>query len=209
MSDILLDVQSPSATPAAGQLVIYADSVSKVLSSKNDAGAARAIAGIRNANTADVVANAADTYLAGSALAIPGHLLQAGAIFRWKLVMTKSGAGIAPPTWIIRVGTGGAVTDTARVTFTGPAQTGVIDTGWVDIVAVLRNTGAAGVLAAGLMLGHNLATTGFANIANPTLQVTSAGFDTTLASLIVGLSVNPGASGVWTHQVVEAELVNN
>jgi hypothetical protein len=38
MSDILLDVQSPPATPSAGQIVVYGDSVSKKFQAKNDAG---------------------------------------------------------------------------------------------------------------------------------------------------------------------------
>ena len=164
---------------------------------------------VRNWNTADVVANAADTYLTGSGIAVPQHLLQAGATFRWRFAMTKTGAGVAAPTWNVRVGTLGTTGDASRILFTsGALQTAAIDTGVVEISAVLRNIGAAGVLAAALTLAHNGNTVGFATIPVVVLQVTSAGFDTTPASLIVGVSCNPGAAGAWTHQVIAAEMAN-
>lgn len=165
---------------------------------------------ISNANIADVVANAADTYLTGSALAVPTEGLKAGTKLRWRFVMTKTGAGVAAPIWSVRVGTAGTTADTAQLVFTSSAQTAAIDTGEVVIEAVLRNTGAAGVLAGGLHLLHNLDITGFSVDTTPVLQVTSAGFTTTTANLIIGVSVNPGAAGVFTHQIVEGELwLNN
>lgn len=209
MADLLLDTQGMPATPGAGKLIVYPDSTSKQLSVKNENGRVFSLDGVvRNWNTADVVANAADTYLAGSNIAIPPQLLQAGATFKWRIAMTKTGAGVATPTWNVRVGALGTIADASRLLFTGPAQTAVIDVGVVEITAVLRNIGAAGVLAGILGLTHNLAATGFAVLQAPVLQTTSAGFDTTPAGLIVGVSVNPGAAGVWTHQVVVAEMSN-
>lgn len=208
MADLVLDAQGTPAAPASGQVVTYPDNVSQLLCYRNNSRVHSLGGQIRNWNTADVVASAADTYLTGSRLDVPQHLLQAGTTFRWRLVMTKTAAGVAAPAWIVRIGTLGTVGDGARLTFTGPAQTAVIDAGMVEIIAVLRNTGVAGVLAGGLSLRHNLAATGFAVLGTPVLQVISAGFDTTVANLIVGLSVNPGAAGVWTHQVVSAEMLN-
>lgn len=210
MADILIDNQAVPSTPASGKTIIFAEQGGKRLAYKDDSGRSYTIGGaIRNWNTSDVVANAADTYLTGSGLAIPtGLALQVGTTFKWRVYMTKTAAGVAAPTWIIRVGTAGSVADAAVVTFTGPAQTAAIDAGFVEVTAVLRNVGASGILAAGLILNHNLAATGFANIGSPTLQVTSAGFVTTTAGLVVGISVNPGSAGVWTHQVVIAEMQN-
>lgn len=209
MADLLLDAQGTPATPAAGKIDLYPDSSSKQLTFRNEFGLSFSMGGeIRNQNTADIVANAADTYLTGSVLAVPQHLLQAGTVLRWRFYMTKTAAGVATPIWSVRVGTTGTIVDIARLIFTGPAQTAVIDTGYVEIFAILRNTGAAGVLAGGLALQHNLAATGFAVSATPILQVTSAGFDTTPASTKIGVSVNPGTAGVWTHQVVTAEMLN-
>ncbi|MGH7262032.1 MAG: hypothetical protein ACREI9_15415, partial [Nitrospiraceae bacterium] len=80
------------------------------------------------------------------------------------------------------------------------------------IDAVVHSIGATGVIAGSLVLVHNTpgtdlaAAAGLANTSTPTIQVTSAGFDMTVANLIVGVSVNPGASGVWTHQLVLAQM---
>lgn len=210
MAAIVLDNEATPGIPAAGKIILFGEAGGKRVTYKEDSGRTYTLGGaIRNWNTADVVANAADTYLTGSGLVIPAGLtLQVGTTFRWRMFMTKTAAGVAAPIWVVRVGTAGTVADAAILTFTGPAQTAVIDTGTVEITAVLRNVGAAGILAGGLLLSHNLAATGFANIAQPTLQVTSAGFVTTTANLIVGVSINPGAAGVWTHQVVQSEMLN-
>jgi hypothetical protein len=211
MSRILLDVEAPPATPAAGRGVFFAETGGKRATYKDDSGRTHTLSGrILNYNTADVVANAADTYLTGSNLVVPtGMVLQVGTMFRWTLYMTKTAAGVAAPIWAVHVGTAGTVADAARVTFTQVAlQTAVIDTGVVEITAILRNVGAAGVLAGGLAMTHVLAATGFSTLTDNVMQVTSAGFDTTIAGTIIGVSVNPGAAGVWTHQVVKSEMLN-
>jgi len=211
VSDILIDNQTVPSTPAAGKTILFSETGGKRLTYKDDSGKTYTIPGsIRNWNTADVVANAADTYLTGSGLVVPtGLLLQVGTIVKWTLYMTKTAAGTAAPIWIIRVGTAGTTADAARVTFTQVAlQTGVVDTGIVEIIAILRNVGAAGVLAGGLVMTHVLATTGFSTLNTNVMQVTSAGFDTTVAGTTIGLSVNPGSLGVWTHQVIAAEMQN-
>lgn len=204
MSDLLLDVQGAPVTPGAGQVVAFPHTSTKRWASKDENGRVLTMPHLFDCNVADVVANAVDTYLLG--IAVPSHLLQAKVLMKWRMFMTKTGAGVAAPLWNIRVGALGTVADASRCLFTGPAQTAVIDAGFVEVTAILRNIGAAGVISGGLILNHNLAATGFANIGSPTLQTIGAGFDTTLANLIVGLSVNPGAAGVWTHQVVSMEL---
>ena len=207
MADILLDTQGVPTAPAVGSTLIYPNS-NKRITSTDENGLDLTLHPLYNANTADVVANAADTYLTGSSIAIPSHLLQAGAIFRWRFGVTKSAAGVAAPIWVVRVGTLGTVVDAARLTFTQVAlQTAAVDAAFIDIDVVLRNIGAAGVLAGVLKMNHVLAATGFSTLTMNVLQVTSAGFDTTTASLIIGVSVNPGAAGVWTHQVVTAQAL--
>lgn len=209
MADIEYDEQGTPTAPNSGKQLLWPDSSTGQWTTRNFAGRIFSIGGaIRNWNIADAVANAANTYLADAKLTVPQHGLLAGTTFRWRLVLTKTAAGVAAPIWTVVVGAAGSVADAVRLTFTGPVQTAAIDTGIVDITAILRNVGAAGVLAGGLSLAHNLAATGFANIGNPILSAVSAGFDTTAASLKVGLCVNPGAAGVWTHQVVMAEMLN-
>lgn len=211
MADILIDNQAVPGTPAAGKSILFMESGGKKLVAKDDSGRTNTLGGIiTNWNTADVVANAADTYLTGSGLSIPtGMVMQVGTLFRWKFYMTKTGAGVAAPIWVVRVGTLGTVADAAILTFTQVAlQTANADTGVVDIEAILRNVGAAGVLAGGLTMGHVLAATGFSTLTENVMQVTSAGFSTVVANSIVGVSVNPGAAGVWTHQLVFSEVLN-
>lgn len=206
MSEILTDLQGAPATPAAGSLFLFGHTSTKRGASKDDTGRILTFPPLFNANNADVVANAADTYLAGSAIAVPSHLLQALTVLHWRLAMSKTAAGVAAPTWNVRVGINGTVADASRLLFTSPvAQTAVVDNGLVDVYAIVRNAGAAAVMAGYLKMEHILAATGLAAAAQVLLQVTSAAFDATVANLIVGLSVNPGAAGVWTHQVVLAE----
>lgn len=211
MADILIDNQVVPSTPAAGKSILFIHSVSKTLGIKDDSGRTNLLGGcIRNQSLADQLANAADTYLTGSALAVPtGMVLQVGTAFRWRLTCTKTAAGVAAPIWNIRVGINGSTADTARCVFTQVAlQTAAIDAAVFDIYATLRNVGAAGVLAGSLHMAHVLAATGFSTLDHNVQQVTSAGFDTTIAGTIVGLSVNPGASGAWTFQVIQSEMAN-
>lgn len=155
-----------------------------------------------NSNAANVVANAADTYLTGSSLAIAGRI-QAGSVFRLRFTMTKTAAGIATPIYTVRVGTAGSTADTGRLTFTGVAQTAATDTGWHDLELVVRDAGANGVLQGSMAMHHAQTTTGLANQAQPQiLQSLSSAFNLTTAGLILGVSCNPGASGVWTFQTV-------
>lgn len=208
MADIVLDTQVPPSTPSAATGVVYFDSVSKLLTMKNDAGKTLTAPNIRNTSTAAQAYTTTEIYLAGSALAVPGHLLQVGATFRWRVVATKT-AGTGPPVLIIRVGTAGTAADTARVTFTQVAAgTSVADTAFYQVEAAIRSIGAAGVLTAGLTMSHVLAATGFSTLDHNVMLVTSAGFDTTVAATIVGLTFNHGTAGAGNIELVTAELVN-
>lgn len=169
---------------------------------------------IRNQNTSDVVANAADTYLTGSEIRIPSNRpLAIGARFHWRLGATKSAAGVAAWAFSLRFGTLGTTGDTARLVFTQTTfvQTGVADTGTWEIRAIVRGPISASCIVAGVMeFQHHLAATGFANSAggSDAYQVTSSAFDITTAGMIVGLSCNPGAAGVFTFQVISGECEN-
>jgi hypothetical protein len=169
-------------------------------------GGAAAVLG--NSNTAAITANAADTYLTGSNITVGGRL-KAASVFRWRVSMTKTAAGTAAPVWSVRYGTNGSTADTARNTFTGTAQTAATDTGWVDLECNVRTYSATGVVQCTLAMQHVNTTTGLMNIAQIRIfSSTSAAFDLTGGTLIVGLSVNPGASGVWTITQVTGEAWN-
>jgi hypothetical protein len=64
------------------------------------------------------------------------------------------------------------------------------------------------VLQGTAQVRHRLSITGLQNLVSTTLQVTSGGFDSTVANSIIGASVNGGASAAWTVQLVQAELTN-
>jgi hypothetical protein len=163
---------------------------------------------IANANTGTVTANAADTYITGSSMAIGGRV-QAKSILKWRFAFTKTAAGTATPVFTVRFGTAGTTSDTARLTFTGIAQTAATDTGFVELEAVVLTHSATGTVNGVFKMAHTNATTGISTVAQDQLfEATSGTFDTTGATLIAGVSCNPGASGVWTFTHVSAVSFN-
>lgn len=153
---------------------------------------------------------AADTYLAGSSCAIPTGLLQAKAKYRCRFTVTKTAAGVATPIVTVRFGTLGTTGDAARCTLTFAAQTAVVDEGVFEVEVVFRTVGAGttAVLQAVGILSHRLSVTGLSVDVTGVKFSTSAGFDSTVAASIIGLSVNGGAAAAWTVAVVSSELVN-
>jgi hypothetical protein len=144
----------------------------------------------------NATANAADTYLnTGFGIATR---IGVGSFWRWNIVATKTAAGVATPIFTVRTGTAGTTADTARLTFTLAAQTAATDTAWFTIEVGVQTYSASGVLAGGLKMMHQNAATGFGTSQIQVFSATSSTFDLTAANLKLGLSVNPGASGVWT-----------
>ncbi len=207
MADILLDAQVSPVTPATGQAVIYIDSTLKRLMTKDDAGF---VGGhFQNASIANQTPTAATrTYVTGSALKISKNKLQVGSMFRWKVTMTKTAAGVAASTITIAVGTAGTTADTDRLTFTKPLGTAVVDEGVFEVFATVRSIGASGIVVGEFTMIHNLATTGHMAQQVACSLVTSAGFDMTVADLIVGLTITTGAADAITISVVHAEALN-
>lgn len=152
---------------------------------------------------------AGDVYIAGSALTVPAGKVKIGTQFRWKFDVTKTGAGTAAIVVKVFVGTNGSTGDTARLTFTFGAQTGVIDVGWFEVIATVRGPlSGSGVLVGVATLIHSLAATGLDATNGQVLSVVSGTFDVTVANTIYGLSINPGTSGNFTIQMVQAEAIN-
>lgn len=150
-----------------------------------------------------------DTYVVGSACAIPLGRLKAQTQYRCKIFVSKTGAGIATPIITLRMGILGTTGDAAITTLTFAAQTGVIDSGFIEVFVSFRTigSGTTAVVAAGGTLTHQLAATGLANVAVSAPTNVSAGFDSTTKT-IIGVSLNAGASAAWTTPVVQAELFN-
>lgn len=211
MSELDLTVINSTsiATPAAGAAALFVDASGKNLAIKTDDGFVRSFCRCNFSVAAQTPAATVRTYIVGSALAVPKGKLQIGTILRWRFNMTKTGAGLALSTFDICFGTLGTTGDTARVSFTKPAGTAVIDEGWVDIIATVRGPlSGAGVVVGQFVMTHNLAATGHAVIPVVVVNTISAGFDVTVADLIVGVCITSGAADAITIQLVQAEAIN-
>lgn len=154
---------------------------------------------------------ATDTYLLGSAISAPPGGFVAKARYYCCFDMVKTAAGIAQFTITLRIGTAGTTADTAICTFAFAAGTAAIDTGTFEVFATFQTVGSgtSAVVSGVAYCGHALAATGLIStgaagqgqIANQ-----SSGFNSTTAGLIIGLSVNGGASFSGTNNVVQTEL---
>lgn len=208
MADILLDVQSAATTPSAGQAVLAINSTTKRIQTVDDAGYKRTLGFFNFSTTSQAPAAASRTYITGSNIAFPAGALQVGTLLRWSFDVTKTGAGTAASTFDICFGTAGTTADTARVSFTKPAGTAVIDTGQVDIQCIVRGpVGASGVAVGHFRLTHNLASTGHAQIPVVDVTTVSSAFDITTPTNI-GICMTSGASDAITIQLCIAEAWN-
>jgi hypothetical protein len=169
-----------------------------------------------NASTANQSFTTSDTYVTGSYVTVPaspagGNRLQAKSLYRVRMQIAKtSAAGTATPTITVRLGTAGTTADTSRAVLTFPAQTAVADDGFFDIYVVFRSVGSgtSAVISASGVLDHRLASTGLVNTNTGMAKAVSAGFDSTVANIGIGISVNFGASFAGNTDLVQAELLN-
>jgi len=200
MSLFTLNKVAAPSTPAANKAILYIDqATAPYLRMKNEAGTDLIVSGIMNQSTVgQAPAAATRTYVTGSNLLIPTVKLQVGACFEWTMHITKTGAGTAASTFDVCVGTAGTTADTARLSFTKPAGTAVIDDGIFTIKATVKTAGASGILVGSFWMIHNLQTTGHAVIPCVVVPNTSGAFDMTVANLIVGVCVTSGTADAIT-----------
>lgn len=155
--------------------------------------------------------SATTAYVTGSSILVPSGLLQVGTFFKWRFSATKTAAGTtAGCAIIVKVGTLGTTGDTSLLTFTMGTPTGVVDTAMFDVMAVVRTIGAgtSAVMGGVMSMSHNLSATGFSTLPGETIRATSAGFNSTTASLIVGLTITTTALSVWSVEDLTV-TVNN
>lgn len=202
--------QSAPSTPSSGNTHLYTDTTKKELVSLADDGIARIIRPLTNGTTTSQSISAnTNTYITGANLTIPPAGLRVGALFKWVIHMNKSGAqtGTAAPVWTVVYGVNGSVSDTARLTFTGVAQTASVADDMIvmlDVLVRAVGAGTSGVIEGMYFATHQGAAatqvTGLMNQPTNVIQVTSGGFDTTPASSIIGLAINLGANTAGTIQ---------
>ena len=211
MATLTLTTNTAPGTPSTGAAVVYVDSTTKLLTSLNDAGVSQ-VAPLWKFNqsvTAQGAGFSSDTYLVGSSIAIPSGYPRVGTLYHATFDVSKTNAGTATPIITLRIGTLGTTGDAAICVFTFGAGTAVADVGTFEITGLFRTVGATttAVVQGRAEIRHTAtATTGLIPTESQTLQVTSSGFDSTVANSIIGLSVNGGASASWTVQLVTAEF---
>jgi hypothetical protein len=176
----------------------------------SDGSTVNPVDGINSVSVADQTVNAASTALiTGSVINIPSTKLKIGSVIRWRLALSKTGAGSASRSLIVQLGTAGSAADADVITFAMPAGTAVADKGWLEVVVICRGPlSSAGILCGNLTLIHNLSATGLAAIPCVVMQQNSAGVDVTTASLKLSLVMTTGASEVITIQQVIADTIN-
>lgn len=164
---------------------------------------------IYNQNTTTQLVSAATAYLAGSSIAIPAGKIRLGTRFRWKLQLSKTAAGTAANSFLVKIGTLGTTGDTTLLTFTTPVGTAVVDQGMVEIDLICNGPlSASGIFQGNFFMTHGLATTGLINVQTLFIGSTSGTFDVTTANLIVGLVCTSAVSTALTFQEVAAEAYN-
>jgi hypothetical protein len=151
---------------------------------------------------------AAETYLAGSQIAIPADALRAGSRYRLVFDASKTAAGTAAPVVRLRFGTAGSLADAVLGTLTFSAQTAAGDDGRFMLDVTFRTTGAAAVAQICGALTHSLASAGFANVPGLVRRATSPAFNSALADAVIGVSVTAGTAAAWTVWQVQASLEN-
>ena len=208
MSQLILNKQATApSSPSVGKGSVYVDnSTYPNLRVKSELGLDKNVAYITNYSVvAQSPTTAVRTYIAGSAIPVPVSKLQVGSSFRWVFNITKTAAGISASTFDVCFGTAGTTADVARISFTKPAGTAVVDEGKVTIEATIRTIGATGVAVGEFTLIHNGNTAGHAIIPVVNVNTISAGFDMTVASLIAGVCITSGALDIITIQMVQSE----
>lgn len=155
-----------------------------------------------------VTGYATDTYLAGSAMFFPVGGPVVGTTYKLKFYVAKTAAGTATPIITLRMGTAATTADAAICVFTFGAGTVNADEGVFEVLATFRTVGAStsAVVQGVSTLVNNLTITGISN-AVKAKTVTSSGFASTTAGLIVGVSYNAGTGASHTTSLVHAELV--
>jgi hypothetical protein len=168
--------------------------------------------GSTNKSTASQAFSTTDAYVTGSSVTLAAlGTPVVGLMYDCSFDMVKT-AGTGAMVVIVRVGTAGTTSDTARLTFTLDAGTSAADVATFVVRAMFRTVGAgtSAVLQGRITMANSgLTATGFRD-ASPTLgiqQVTSGGFDSTVANSVIGVSFNGQTAFSGTAQLVEAELV--
>jgi len=211
MAEIVVDAQRRPATPSAGKVVIYPELPQTFLTTRDEAGFAHSISRRYNfSTTSQSPAASTAVYITGAQIDLTDTPpIKLGALFKWRLSMTKTAAGTATSTFAVVVGESGNSTDPAMLSFTKPAGTAAVDEAWVDIFVTLFNNNQTTNFSRGVFrMSHNLNSTGHATIPFVSVGQFNGNFNwRSLSPLFFGLTINSGVGDVLTFQMVQAEAI--
>lgn len=213
MGLLKLAEEASVTVPAAGYVTAYPAATTSRWASIDESGNVTHYPYVLTAASVAAVsgAYAADTYLAGSGITIPSAGdWTVGETYRCRFDMTKTAAGTAQFTIIVRMGTAGTTADAAILTLAFAAGTAAVDTGMFDVLVTFRTVGSgtSAVIAGTAECRHALAATGLVSTGasgNGLILGTSSGFNSTTQT-VIGLSVDGGASFSGTNTLVQASL---
>lgn len=141
------------------------------------------------------------TLINGSIVPMPVAMMwQAGTTIRWKVLMSKTAAGVAARTFFIHLGTGGVVGDAIIATFTNAAVgTAAAGNALLEVIMTIRTVpspAGAGATAIAYAILTNNGDTGFLTTGCDVTIGTMATFNTATAQQFLSLSVTTGAAEV-------------
>lgn len=150
------------------------------------------------------------TYITGSNIPIPSSKLRLNTLIEWVIKASKTAVGTAATTFHVRLGTLGTTGDAAIHTFALGVGTAVADEFIVKIRCFIRGPLGAACISNGVLELTKTAAgvTGIVATTGQMMNSNSAGFDSTVANLIAGISVTSGATVVLSVQQVTWEARN-
>lgn len=151
---------------------------------------------------------ASETYIEGSAIAVPEGALKPGTRYRLVLSVSKTAAGTVPPVMRLRLGTTGTLDDAAVATVTFTSQTAANDEGRIGLDVTFLETGAAARVQCLGSLTHLMNSSGLATGTGPARRATSAPFNSDIPGAVLGVSLNAGTAAAWTIWLAQATLEN-
>lgn len=150
----------------------------------------------------------ATTYLTNSRISVPAGKLRAGTAFIWDIAFSKTAAGTAARSLLIKVGTAGTTADATIVTLTSGVPTAAADQGYMRVQFTIRTIGAAATSRGAYSAIHQSSTTGLFPNETEVKFASGSTFDSTTANLIVGLAITAGASEALTFEQIQVQALN-
>lgn len=151
---------------------------------------------------------AAETYIEGSAIAVPAAALQPGTRYRLVLSVSKTAAGTVPPVMRLRLGSTGTLDDPAVATVTFAAQTAASDEGRISLEVTFLDAGDNARVQLLGSLTHLMNSSGLATGTGPARRATSGPFNSDIPGAVLGVSLNAGTAAAWTIWLAQATLEN-